>query len=173
MTWALPPRTARASRSKSMASPITVPAGHLHHARRGAGRSRRARSSAPPTRSSTSVPAACAWSRSRAARDSRPRAPPKSPPGMKVRTQSEALTKMRRGVLELYVSEHPMGSCPDASRCELETLAAGTWHRASRASRAADRASRAHAAARRCQQSVFPFRQRPVHRLLALRARLR
>src|SRR5919201_6852420 len=31
--------------------------------------------------------------------------------GMKVRTQSDALTKMRRGVLELYVSEHPMGSC--------------------------------------------------------------
>ena len=31
---------------------------------------------------------------------------------------------MRRGVLELYVSEHPMGTCDDASRCELETLAA-------------------------------------------------
>ncbi|HEU4593310.1 MAG TPA: formate dehydrogenase subunit alpha [Steroidobacteraceae bacterium] len=44
-------------------------------------------------------------------------------PGMKVRTQSEALAKMRRGVLELYVSEHPMGSCPDSSRCELESLA--------------------------------------------------
>ncbi len=43
--------------------------------------------------------------------------------GMKVRTQSEALTRMRRGVLELYVSEHPMGSCPDSSRCELEHLA--------------------------------------------------
>src|SRR3982750_2937502 len=43
--------------------------------------------------------------------------------GMKVRTQSEALTRLRRGVLELYVSEPPMGSCPDASRCELETLA--------------------------------------------------
>jgi formate dehydrogenase major subunit len=43
--------------------------------------------------------------------------------GMKVRTQSDALAKMRRGVLELYVSEHPMGSCPDSSRCELETLA--------------------------------------------------
>ena len=43
--------------------------------------------------------------------------------GMKVRTQSEALAKMRRGVLELYVSEHPMGTCDDASRCELEKLA--------------------------------------------------
>ena len=44
--------------------------------------------------------------------------------GMKVRTASEAVNKLRRGVLELYVSEHPMGSCPDSSRCELETLAA-------------------------------------------------
>ena len=44
--------------------------------------------------------------------------------GMKVRTASDALTKLRRGVLELYVSEHPMGTCPDSSRCELESLAA-------------------------------------------------
>ena len=43
---------------------------------------------------------------------------------MKVRTASDAVNKLRRGVLELYVSEHPMGSCPDSSRCELETLAA-------------------------------------------------
>ena len=43
--------------------------------------------------------------------------------GMKVRTHSEALTRLRRGVLELYVSEHPMGSCPDSSRCDLEHLA--------------------------------------------------
>ncbi len=56
--------------------------------------------------------------------------------GMKVHTHSESLTKMRRGVLELYVSEHPMGTCDDASRCELETLAGGAWHRASPASRA-------------------------------------
>src|SRR6187551_3773942 len=44
--------------------------------------------------------------------------------GMKVHTHSEQLTKLRRGVLELYVSEHPMGSCADSSRCELESLAA-------------------------------------------------
>src|SRR5688572_7506103 len=43
--------------------------------------------------------------------------------GMKVRTASDAVNKLRRSVLELYVSEHPMGSCPDSSRCELETLA--------------------------------------------------
>jgi formate dehydrogenase major subunit len=43
--------------------------------------------------------------------------------GMKVHTQGTALTRLRRGVLELYVSEHPMGSCPAESRCELEVLA--------------------------------------------------
>jgi formate dehydrogenase major subunit len=43
--------------------------------------------------------------------------------GMKVSTQSAALHKLRRQVLELYVSEHPMGSCPAESRCELEALA--------------------------------------------------
>jgi formate dehydrogenase major subunit len=43
--------------------------------------------------------------------------------GMRVRTRSEALTRLRRGVLELYLSEHPVGSCPDSSRCELESLA--------------------------------------------------
>src|SRR4051812_5762691 len=44
--------------------------------------------------------------------------------GMKVRTHSDALSRMRRGVLELYISEHPMGSCPAESRCDLEHLAA-------------------------------------------------
>jgi formate dehydrogenase major subunit len=43
--------------------------------------------------------------------------------GMKVRTQSEALSKLRRGVLELYISEHPLGSCPASARCEVESLA--------------------------------------------------
>jgi formate dehydrogenase major subunit len=43
--------------------------------------------------------------------------------GMKVRTQGAALTSLRRNVLELYVSEHPMGSC-EGHRCELESLAA-------------------------------------------------
>jgi formate dehydrogenase major subunit len=42
---------------------------------------------------------------------------------MKVRTHSDALTRLRRGVLELYVSEHPLGSCPESSRCEVESLA--------------------------------------------------
>jgi formate dehydrogenase major subunit len=43
--------------------------------------------------------------------------------GMQVKTQSPALTRLRRNVLELYVSEHPMGSC-QGHRCEVESLAA-------------------------------------------------
>ena len=80
--------------------------------------------------------------------------------GMKVHTQSEALTKMRRGVLELYVSEHPMGTCPDSSRCELETLAARARHRRVSLCGREDRAACAHPQAGRRQQSVFPLRQR-------------
>ncbi len=79
--------------------------------------------------------------------------------GMKVHTHSESLTKLRRGVLELYVSEHPMGTCDDASRCELETLAAEHGIAESRFAGAEDRAPRAHPQAGRHQQSVFPLRQ--------------
>src|SRR6185503_7111078 len=63
--------------------------------------------------------------------------------GMKVHTQSDALTKMRRGVLELYVSEHPMGSCSADCRCDLEKLAAE--HGLSGSRYASGRAARAQA----------------------------
>ena len=45
--------------------------------------------------------------------------------GMKVRTQSEALTKLRRNVVELYVSEHPLDcdDCPANGHCELQNAA--------------------------------------------------
>ena len=43
--------------------------------------------------------------------------------GMKVRTHGDLLDRLRKNVLELYLSEHPMGSCPDGARCELEALA--------------------------------------------------
>jgi formate dehydrogenase major subunit len=42
-------------------------------------------------------------------------------PGMKIRTRSEKLTALRRGVLDLYLSEHPLD--PTAARCELTDLA--------------------------------------------------
>ena len=46
-------------------------------------------------------------------------------PGMKVRTESEMLGRLRRGVMELYVSDHPLecDSCPAQGHCELESMA--------------------------------------------------
>ncbi len=47
-------------------------------------------------------------------------------PGMKIRTQSEQLAKLRRNVVELYVSDHPLAcdTCPASGHCELESVAA-------------------------------------------------
>ncbi len=45
--------------------------------------------------------------------------------GMKVRTQSERLHKLRRNVMELYISDHPLDclTCPANGNCELEDMA--------------------------------------------------
>jgi formate dehydrogenase major subunit len=45
--------------------------------------------------------------------------------GMKVRTDSEKLSQLRRGVVELYVSEHPLDcdGCPADGHCELQDMA--------------------------------------------------
>ncbi|HEY0301205.1 MAG TPA: molybdopterin-dependent oxidoreductase, partial [Rhizomicrobium sp.] len=46
-------------------------------------------------------------------------------PGMKVRTQSERLKKLRRGVMELYISDHPLDclTCAANGDCELQDMA--------------------------------------------------
>jgi formate dehydrogenase major subunit len=46
-------------------------------------------------------------------------------PGMKVRTQSEQLTRLRRGVMDLYISDHPLEceGCPADQHCELQNMA--------------------------------------------------
>ena len=46
--------------------------------------------------------------------------------GMKVRTQSPKLTQLRRGVIDLYVSDHPLecADCPAEGHCELQDMAA-------------------------------------------------
>src|SRR5215471_6700613 len=46
-------------------------------------------------------------------------------PGMKIRTQSEKLTSLRKGVLDLYISDHPLDcvSCPSNGHCELQNMA--------------------------------------------------
>jgi formate dehydrogenase major subunit len=45
--------------------------------------------------------------------------------GMKVRTQSPALAKLRRNVMELYISDHPLDclTCPANGNCELQEVA--------------------------------------------------
>jgi formate dehydrogenase major subunit len=45
--------------------------------------------------------------------------------GMQVRTQSEKLEKLRRGVMELYISDHPLDclTCPANGDCELQDMA--------------------------------------------------
>jgi formate dehydrogenase major subunit len=47
-------------------------------------------------------------------------------PGMKVRTESPRLDQLRRGVLDLYLSDHPLDcdACPADDHCELQDLAA-------------------------------------------------
>jgi formate dehydrogenase major subunit len=46
-------------------------------------------------------------------------------PGMKIRTQSEKLAKLRRGTMELYISDHPLDclTCPANGNCELQEMA--------------------------------------------------
>ena len=45
--------------------------------------------------------------------------------GMKVRTRSGKLDELRRGVLDLYLSDHPLEcvSCPANGHCELQSMA--------------------------------------------------
>ncbi len=46
-------------------------------------------------------------------------------PGMKVTTQSKKLADLRRGVMELYISDHPLDclTCPTNGNCELQDMA--------------------------------------------------
>ena len=45
--------------------------------------------------------------------------------GMKVRTQSSKLADLRRNVMELYISDHPLDclTCAANGNCELQTMA--------------------------------------------------
>ena len=45
--------------------------------------------------------------------------------GMRVRTQTPRLEKLRRGVMELYISDHPLDclTCPTNGDCELQDMA--------------------------------------------------
>ncbi len=45
--------------------------------------------------------------------------------GMRVHTQTERLARLRRGVMELYISDHPLDclTCADNGDCELQDMA--------------------------------------------------
>src|SRR2546423_4257183 len=47
--------------------------------------------------------------------------------GMRVSTQTERLAKIRRGVMELYISDHPLDclTCAANGDCELQDMAGG------------------------------------------------
>jgi len=49
-------------------------------------------------------------------------------PGMVVRTQSAKLQQLRKGVMELYISDHPLDclTCPANGNCELQDMAGVT-----------------------------------------------
>ena len=91
---------------------------------------------------------------------------------MKVRTESEKLRQLRKGVVELYVSDHPLNckGCPADTHCELQSVAADLGVTSSPYGH-----RRRQPPVRACddQQPVFPVRPVALHRLLALRARLR
>ncbi|WP_035690737.1 formate dehydrogenase subunit alpha [Azospirillum halopraeferens] len=46
-------------------------------------------------------------------------------PGMKVATQNDRLARLRKGVMELYISDHPLDclTCPANGNCELQDMA--------------------------------------------------
>ena len=46
-------------------------------------------------------------------------------PGMKVKTETPKLAHMRRGMMELYISDHPLDclTCPTNGDCELQDMA--------------------------------------------------
>jgi formate dehydrogenase major subunit len=45
--------------------------------------------------------------------------------GMKVTTQNKKIADIRRGVMELYISDHPLDclTCPANGHCELQDMA--------------------------------------------------
>ena len=92
--------------------------------------------------------------------------------GMVVRTQTPRLAKLRRGVMELYISDHPLDclTCSANGDCELQTQAGVVGLRDVRYGY--DGANHLEGADRRIQP-LFHLRILEVHRLLALRARLR
>ena len=92
--------------------------------------------------------------------------------GMVVHTQTERLKRLRKGVMELYISEHPLDclTCSANGDCELQDMAGAVGLREVRYGYDGARASQSRD---RRVQSLFHLRALQMHRLLALRAGLR
>ena len=96
---------------------------------------------------------------------------------MKVRTRASKLQQVRSGVMELYISDHPLEclTCPANGHCELQDMAGAHGDRSLPARRCA--IGHDGAAAIECKKDrsnpYFNFDPQQMHRLLALRARLR
>ena len=98
-------------------------------------------------------------------------------PGMKVRTQTREAAKLRRSVMELYISDHPLDclTCPANGDCELQDMAGAVGLREVRYGYDGANHLKSTAANRGegRVQPVLHLRPHQVHRLLPLRARLR
>jgi formate dehydrogenase major subunit len=106
------------------------------------------------------------------ARASRPRARRRDR-GHGCARRRQARAKLRRGVMELYISDHPLDclTCPANGNCELQDMAGVRWACARCAT--ATTARTTSQAEKDDVEPVLHVRPGEVHRLLALRARLR
>ena len=92
--------------------------------------------------------------------------------GMVVHTQTDRLKRLRKGVMELYISDHPLDclTCAANGDCELQDMAGAVGLRDVRYGYAGDK----HPNPGKDESNpVFHLRSVQMHRLLALRARLR
>ena len=92
--------------------------------------------------------------------------------GMVVHTQTERLKRLRKGVMELYISEHPLDclTCSANGDCELQDMAGAVGLREVRYGYDGKQAPQS---GHRRFQSLFHLRAFEMHRLFALRAGLR
>ncbi len=103
--------------------------------------------------------------------------------GLVVHTQTERLKKLRKGVMELYISDHPLDclTCAANGDCELQDMAGAVGLRDVRYGyegenhvfAKADWLQQRQLDAEGRVQPVLHLRSLEMHRLLALRPRLR
>ena len=93
-------------------------------------------------------------------------------PGMVVHTQTERLKALRKGVMELYISDHPLDclTCAVNGNCELQTEAGNVGLRDVRYGYAGAN----HLADKKDEfEPLFQLRSGEMHRLQPLHSRLR